>query len=359
MLFFMTISLLSIISCSDSSDDTVPQEPINESLYFPPVNSDIWETISIDQVEWNIDAEQPLYQFLAEKGTKAFIILKDGKIVVEQYFNGATSNDNNPWYSAGKTLTAFTAGIAQQENLLDLDKTSADYLGNGWSNMTMDQENAITVNNHLTMTTGLDYNVDNQNCTDTGCLTFLQEPNAFWYYHNAPYTLLTRIIENAVDQGFNSFFDSKIKNKIGMDGNWITLGYSEVYFSTARSMARFGLLNLNKGSWSTEEILTDMDFFDQMTNTSQPMNPSYGYLWWLNGKSSYRTPSLEIEFTGELIPNAPDDLIAGLGKNDQKLYVIPNKNMVIVRMGDDTGETLLGPSSFDNELWAKINALIN
>lgn len=359
MLLLITISLYGMISCSDSSDEVIADETLNETLYFPPINSDVWETISIDQTGWNVEAEQPLYQFLEEKGTKAFIILKDGKIVVEHYFNGATITDNNPWYSAGKTLTAFTVGIAQQDNLLDINKASADYLGNGWSSMTADQENAVTVSNHLTMTTGLDYSIDNLNCTDVNCLTFLQEPNIFWYYHNAPYTLLTRIIENAVDQDFNTYFDSKIKNKIGMNGSWITLGYAEVYFSTARSMARFGLLNLNKGSWNTEKILTDMDFFDQMTNTSQSMNPSYGYLWWLNGKNSYRTPSLEIEFQGELIPNAPNDLIAGLGKNDQKLYIIPSKNMVIVRMGDDAGETLLGPSSFDNELWAKINTLIN
>jgi hypothetical protein len=57
-------------------------------------------------------------------------------------------------------------------------------------------------------------------------------------------------------------------------------------------------------------------------------------------------PGLTVEFQGELIPNAPVDLIAGLGKNDQKLYIVPSQNLVIVRMGDDAGESLLGPSSF-------------
>ncbi len=64
-----------------------------------------------------------------------------------------------------------------------------------------------------------------------------------------------------------------------------------------------------------------------------------------------------MEFSGALIPNAPEDLIAGLGKNDQKLYIVPSQGLVIVRMGDIAGKTTLGPSSFDNELWAKINAL--
>ena len=144
-----------------------------------------------------------------------------------------------------------------------------------------------------------------------------------------------------------------------MDGNWLQLGFSNVYYSTARSMARFGLLNLNEGSWNGNPILGNSGYFSAMTNTSQDLNKAYGYLWWLNGKESFRVPASEVQFPGKLIPNAPDDLIAGLGKDDQKLYVIPSKGLVIVRMGDDAAETLLGPSSFDNELWEKINAVIN
>ena len=96
-----------------------------------------------------------------------------------------------------------------------------------------------------------------------------------------------------------------------------------------------------------------------MTSISQDLNAAYGYLWWLNGSSSYRVPASETQFNGELIPDAPQDLIAGLGKDDQKLYVVPSQNLVIVRLGDNAGASFLGPSSFDNELWQKINLLIN
>ena len=70
-------------------------------------------------------------------------------------------------------------------------------------------------------------------------------------------------------------------------------------------------------------------------------------------------PAVEQTFIGELIPNAPEDTFSGLGKNDQKLYVVPSRGLVVVRMGEDSGESLLGPSSFDNSLWEKINDLIN
>lgn len=359
MILFLSI-ILCYFSCSDDTSEMEEQMPIDSSeLYFPPLNSNTWETLNLEDLGWNADQEQPLYSLLESKGTKAFIILKNGKIVIEQYFNGAMASDNNPWYSSAKTLTAFTVGLAQQEGLLDINEPSATYLGTGWANVSVAQENSITVKNHLTMTTGLDYNVSNQNCTDANCMTFLNVPGDFWYYHNAPYTLLTEIVAGATNQAYSTFFDTRLKNKIGMDGTWISFGYANIFYSTARSMARFGLLNLNKGTWDSTTILSDQEYFTDMTTTSQNLNKSYGYLWWLNGKESFRAPTLEVEIPGELIPNAPDELIAGLGKNDQKLYIIPSQNLVIVRMGDDTGEALLGPSSFDNELWEKINALIN
>ncbi|WP_103865004.1 serine hydrolase [Aquimarina sp. I32.4] len=364
LLLAVLLCLISSCSDNDSTEELMDQQEIDTTpevniLYFPPIDSDTWETSSLQELGWNTSNEQPLYTFLEKRGTKAFIILKNGKIVIEKYFNGATASDNNPWFSAGKTLTAFTIGIAQQENLLNIDEASATYLGAGWTNMTIDQENAITVRHHLTMTTGLDYTVSNQNCTSSNCLTYLNDPSSFWYYHNATYTLLDNIITGATNQEYTTYFTNKVKNKIGMNGAWVTLGYAKIFYSTARSMARFGLLSLNKGLWDTTEILNDPEYFTQMTTTSQNINQAYGYLWWLNGKSSFRAPASETQYTGELIPDAPDDLIAGLGKNDQKLYVVPSQNLVIIRMGNATGETLLGPSGFDNELWEKINLLIN
>jgi len=47
-------------------------------------------------------------------------------------------------------------------------------------------------------------------------------------------------------------------------------------------------------------------------------------------------------------------MISALGKGDKKIYVIPSKDLVVIRHGDDTGDVLLGPSSFDNNFWAKL-----
>ncbi|MEP3371821.1 MAG: serine hydrolase domain-containing protein [Maribacter dokdonensis] len=367
--YFSLIALLSVfVSCSSDSEPSTETgksgtppavTPVPTETYFPPISrTNEWETLSMETLGWNEDEVSNLYFFLENNNTDAFIIIKDGRIVIEKYFGDFKSDDNHAWNSAGKNLTAMLTGIAQEEGFLNILEPTSTYLGEGWTNMPLNQEQNITIKNQLTMTTGLDYTVEDIFCTDPECLNFLNDPNTFWYYHNGPYTLLDDVIANATERDFNAYFSEKIKEPIGMQGLFLKIEYNNVFFSTARSMARFGILNLNQGNWDGTSILSDQEYFNAMTNSSQNHNLAYGYLYWLNGKSSFRLPSSEDEFTGSLIPNAPDDLIAGLGLNDQKLYMVPSLDMVIVRMGGASNEELLGPSSFDNELWELINAVI-
>jgi CubicO group peptidase (beta-lactamase class C family) len=143
-----------------------------------------------------------------------------------------------------------------------------------------------------------------------------------------------------------------------MNGTWIPNGGLNVYWSNTRSMARFGLLALNNGQWNSD-VIVDSNFINAATTTSQNINEAYGYLWWLNGKSSYHLPQTQFEFTGSLIPEAPADMYMALGKNDQKIYVIPSKKMVVVRIGDAADGPTFGLSAFDNLLWEKISAVTN
>ncbi len=356
---FIFMSLFLIIGCSHNNDTPENELPEPLGMYFPPLNGNEWESISMSELDWNEAAEQSLYDFLEENNTDAFIILKDGRMVVEKYFGDFDATQNHSWNSAAKTLTSMTVGIAQQEGFLSIDDPSFDYIGVGWSSLTPQQEQNITVKHHLTMTTGLDYTVENNFCTDKECLVYKGDPNTFWYYHNATYSLLDDIVAAATNQDFKTYFNSKVRDRIGMQGTWIKTGYLNLYFSTARSMARFGLLNLNEGYWETTAILEDQDYFTSAINTSQVLNPSYGYLYWLNGKNGFRLPESEELYPGKLIPSAPDDLYAGLGAFDQKLYIVPSQGLVIVRMGDAANSEEFGPTSFDNELWGKIKDLID
>ena len=200
---------------------------------------------------WKPSEIENLLSFLENNNTKAFILLKEGKIVIEAYFGnnvlGTKPFDKNTqwyWASAGKSLTATLVGIAQTEGKLNIEKPIAAYLGAGMDKYEHRKEQLITVKNQLTMTTGLEFIGTDLNCTLPSCLTYKKDAGQQWYYHNAAYTLLENVVENATGQDYNTYTQEKIGSKIGMNGQWIKQGYSNVFWSTARDMARFGLLIL-------------------------------------------------------------------------------------------------------------------
>jgi CubicO group peptidase (beta-lactamase class C family) len=351
---YLVLLLLSISSCSKNNDDVQPTPP--ESMYFPPNTSSTWETKSLSSLNWNQSAVQSLNDFLVQKNTKSFMILVDGRIVMESYFNGHNATATWEWNSAGKTLVSATTGIAEQEGLLNINNKASDYLGTEWTSMPLEKENLITVKHLLTMTAGND---DTKEYVIKQNLTYVADAGSRWAYSNI-FQKLTDVVATASNKPFETYFNEKIKNKIGMDGFWNFGTIYTIYYSTTRSMARFGLLALNKGKWNNEQIINE-SFFNAAINSSQEINPSYGYLWWLNDKTKYMVPGIRKIFQGSLVPNAPDDMYAAMGASDQRIYVIPSKNMVVIRMGDasDPANPSFAVSGFDDAIWEKINAVIN
>jgi CubicO group peptidase (beta-lactamase class C family) len=207
------------------------------------------------------------------------------------------------------------------------------------------------------MTTGLNDGVNDNHCTLSSCLEYLAIPGTRWAYHNAPYTLLEGVLENATGQSINTYTQLKLKNPTGMTGTWITVDFNNVYFSNVRSMARYGLLIQGNGSWNGTQLINST-YFNEMVNTSQNLNKSYGYLWWLNGKQSYMLPTTQFVFQGSYAPNAPIDMIAGLGKDGQIVSISQNRGLVFVRMGEapSSGSSEV-TTLFCNQIWQKINNL--
>ena len=323
--------------------------------YFPPTSGDIWETTAPEDLGWCVDAIEPLYDFLEEKNTKAFMVLKDGRIVLEQYFNGFGQDSSWYWASAGKSLTAILVGIAQADGDLDINDPTSDYLGTGWTGCTPEEEAERKILNQLTMTTGMnDFWFE---CTTPGCLNCIADVGERWAYHNGPYRLLHKVVEAATGTNYNLYTFQKITQPTGMTGLWFITNQQLLFFSKARSMARFGSLIMNGGNWDGSPILDDPAYFENMVSPSQNLNESYGYLWWLNGKDSYRLPASQQVFEGPISPAAPDDLIAAMGKNGQFLDVVPSQGLVVVRMGEAPDESLV-PNVFHDEIWVELSKVI-
>jgi CubicO group peptidase (beta-lactamase class C family) len=327
-----------------------------QSLYFPPLTGNTWDTMSPASLGWcpsNIDS---LYGYLQQTNTDAFIVLKNGKIVLEKYFGTFTADSAHYWASAGKSLVAVLAGIAQDKNLININNSVSNYLGNGWSSSPQAKESKISIRSLMTMTSGFNDNppspCDNESATPN-CLVYLTDTGQRWAYHTGAYQQVAGVISAASGQSINAFTNTQMGAHTGMTGLWV----NGVFYSKARSMARFGLLALNKGIWNTDTLIHNSAYWNAMVNTSQPYNQSYGYLWWLNGKSSFMSPGLQYIFNGSLIPHAPADMFAALGKNDQKIYVVPSQQLVVIRTGESAYGVALAFSPFDDLLWDKLSKL--
>ena len=322
---------------------------LSAQSYFPP-NNGYWDTISPQQLSWCEGEISSLDSILIAANTKSILILKGGKVAYEAYYNGFGPDSVWYWASAAKTLTASLFGIAQDEGLLSISDKSSDYLGRPWSSLPLNKQDLIRIENQLSMTTGLDYQVTNLDCKADSCLVYRTDAGSQWYYLNATYLLLHDVLEVASGLSLNQYTAQKYFSSIGLRGLWL----DDIYVSNARAMARYGLLMLNYFTWAGQSILSDTVFIEQMKQSSQTINPAYGYLTWLNGKPNYRQSGLSSSFLGAIISAAPSDLYMAAGKNDQRIYMVPSLDIVVVRQGEAAGSSLLALSAFDNDLWTAL-----
>jgi len=362
--FVIGLAVLLVSSCSETIIDDPSPDPEIADAYFPPKNSADWLSVSPEELMWDVSILEELYQFHESNGTRAFIILKKGKIVVEKYWGKDIRDEDafdrdKQWYwaSASKTLVALSVGIAQEQGHLNINDKTSKYIGVGWTSLPKEKEDLIKIEHQLTMTTGLDYSVDNLNCIDPSCLEYGSDAGSAWYYHNAPYTLIHKVVAQAYNDEYDDIVEEQISDKIGMKGFWFQLDDIHMYNSTARDAARFGLLLENNGVWANIKVISDEEYLKNMMGSSQEHNPSYGYLTWLNGKSSILLPTLPVSLNSSLAPDAPADLIAAMGKNGQFIDVIPSQDLVVIRMGEAPDNSLV-PVLFHNQMWEIISRVI-
>jgi CubicO group peptidase (beta-lactamase class C family) len=335
---WMSILLVCFILACDDSGEEAEDEPGRREkggVYFPPLSGSDWETEDLAAAGWNKERLDEAISFAREKNTYALMILHHGRIVTENYWQESTRSSMHELESVTKSMMAFIIGSLQQDNVLSIDDPVSDYLGAGWSKAPEAKEKQITIRHLLTMTSGLDYE-----------LSHLQDAGTTWYYSHAAFTILFRIVEKVSGMSFTDYFDKTLFGKIGM-GNFAWQGTD--LLANARDLARFGLMIISDGKWNDETLMTDKGYFADMFKPSQSYQQAYGYLWWLNGQSSYYDDSSIID--GWIYPAMPADARLAMGHNDQRIEVVPSLGLVVIRQGGPTGLHELGAGSFDNEFW--------
>ncbi len=284
--------------------------------------------------------------FTAEKYrpslTTGVVVVYRGRIIAERYRAGWGAHIGYRTWSTAKSITSALVGIMVGAGKLDVEAPAPipEWRGKG------DPRGEITLANLLHMSSGLNTDggggpLTNQaywGGVDTRALiarTPLEvEPGTRWKYANFDTMLLLSSVKTVMgdDQAFLRFPYEALFHRIGMwhtvmepdpYGNFI--GSSQVY-TTARDLARLGLLYLHDGVWNGERILPEgwvaysVTPAPTTTGAARPNGWGYGAQWWL---------------FGEHVPNVPDDAFTSAGARGQFTTVVPSRDLVVVRRGLD------------------------
>jgi CubicO group peptidase (beta-lactamase class C family) len=336
-------------------------------LYFPPKAGE-WTRAAPAEVGWDAAKLEAALEYAGQLRASGVVVLHRGRILAEKYWRPAESDSAGKKAraygavvrgrdadghaiedvaSVQKSVAAILVGLAQSKGLLRIEDLVSQHLGAGWSKATREQEQAITIRHLLTMTSGL--NDD---------LTFEAAAGTRWRYNSAAYARTVKVVAAAAKLSPNQLTRQWLTEPLGMnDTRWVerpvidpeTAANPLGLATTARDLARFGLMILADGRWDGATVLADREFLRAALAPSQTLNPSYGYLWWLNGQSEVaRGAGLRVK--GPLIPSAPPDLVAALGAIDRKLYVVPSLGLVVTRLGNSAG------AAFQDEFWKRLMA---
>src|SRR4051812_2357957 len=317
--------------------------------YFPPP-AGVWRTEDPADAGWDADLLDEALRLAAERFSTGAVVLHGGRILAEAYWHGADRSSTRDVASVQKSIVSVLIGLTQQADRLHLDDPVSRWLGPDWSGATPQQEGRITLRHLMSMTSGLDDD-----------LRYRGPPGDTWFYNTPAYHLLQPVLESASGMSLQDYSDEVLFGVVGISSAVWTPRPADApplpgadqtgLTMTPRDMARFGLLVLAGGSWAGRPVV-DAAYLRTALTSSQADNPSYGLLWWLNGQRSFLRPVPHPEpVAGPIVPSAPSDLVAALGADDQKVYLVPSLDLVVVRQGAQAGSVELGPGSFDDEWW--------
>ncbi|EKE82927.1 serine hydrolase domain-containing protein [Idiomarina xiamenensis] len=276
--------------------------------------------------------------------TSAVLIATPDAIIAERYQPGFTPETSQRTWSVAKSIAVSVVGAAVQQALIDVKAPTAIQR---WSHA-LDPRGAISVEHLLHMSSGLDSNIAGNRTdrlyvgggalVDTALARSLEAaPGTRWKYANNDTLLAMRSLRERFDnvEAYLAFPHNALLNKIGMQHTHLESDWQGDYvmssqvWTTSRDLARLGLLYLQRGQWQGEQILPkDWLAYVSAAAPAQPPEqnsqgqpiPGYGAQWWLYNQR---------------FADLPDDTIAARGNRGQFLFVIPSKQLIIVRRGYD------------------------
>jgi CubicO group peptidase (beta-lactamase class C family) len=272
--------------------------------------------------------------FTKEDKSRAVVVIYKDQIIAEKYADGFNKDSKFLGWSMTKSILSTVFGVMQHQGKINvLDKAPIAT----WQD---DSRKNITINNLLQMNSGLEWDENYDEISDATKMLFLDrdmtkmqenkplvgKPNELWNYSSGTTNLLSGILKNyfQTHQEYLDFWYTDFIDKIGMNsmlleadlsGNYVGSSYS---WATARDWGKFGLLYLKNGNWNGEELFTK-DWVDYITTPTNTSGGIYGAQFWLNSSGGFK--------------DVPNNMYYADGYQGQRVYVLPDEEMVIVRFG--------------------------
>ncbi|MGW8267785.1 MAG: serine hydrolase [Longimicrobiales bacterium] len=332
----------------------------------PEQVADGWETASLTSVGMN---PEPLTRMMDSLRAGAYpevhsiVIIRDGRLVFEEYFPGHDFGYSGPNYlgayldfgrttrhnthSATKSVISALVGLAMDRGLLAGEDQSVFDFFPDYAAYNVDGKDAITIRDMLTMTSGLEWHEwdapvgGGQNSIDAfnrasdpiGYVLsqpLLHTPGSVFNYNGGTVNVLCQMVARAAGITVDRFADETLFGPMGVSNynfphhfTGMTVCHGDIYI-TPRDMAKFGSLYLNQGVWRGDRILS-REWVQKSLEPLVSVRPfnlgwaaDYGYLWWLNDYA---------------VAGTTFSTFKALGWGGQEIWVVPGSDLVVVFTG--------------------------
>lgn len=340
---FILFTLL-LLSCSAS------KKTISSNSKF---NTTDLPSVSLKEAGFNKDSITNLVEAISNTTHKDFrgiVVIKDGKIAVEEYFNTFWRKSIHDIRSAGKSITALLLGVAIKDGLIkDLDQDIYSLFSKNKNYSVNEDYKKITLRHVLDMSSGLNADSDDSETIGNAVnwsakddwkqyllnVPLKTKPNKKFVYADINALLVGMAIEEASGMSLRDYAEKKLFKPLGIQQfYWFTnasnqTGAAGNLYLTTLDFAKLGMLITNKGKWNNQELIAS-DYIETLVNRKQIaigdwffLADSYG-MFWYKASRTFGKKKLEYLFAS--------------GNGGNHLIVVPKENMVIALTSSAYGQ---------------------
>jgi len=370
---------------ADITDHKIfPYTEVNtgDSVYtFAEGNGQIFDTL---RVTYQHDTLKTLDEMLAASSTHAFVVIRNDSVLFERYYKGYQREDISTVFSVSKSVTSLLMGIAIDEGYIESEHDPiTKYIPELNNGDPMFRK--LTLEHLLDMRSGVNYNENSSNpfshiaglyygtnqLAKLKRMKFKHEPGTVHNYQSSSTALLGLAIEKATGKELGQYLEEKVWKPMGME-NRATWSVDDKRHRSAKAfcglnvtaidLAKIGRLYINKGNWNGQQIVSE----EWVNKAAIPKieNEGYRYQWWSldanapdkEGNYYFADSISAVNNISEVYQSkykyfkvwkdhmAPDpskpwrivvytDCYFALGIMKQVVYIDPNKNLIMVRLG--------------------------